>query len=151
MIYEKNLKQIRCKYNKLQKDMGAILGVSEHTYSHYESGDATIPIKHLITVCKHFNVSLDFLFNFSEYKNCNFSNKEFNLKLSGKRLKEFRKENKLTQGKLAEFLNTTTSVISGYEIGRYLIATPFLYTICKNYNISADYLLGFVDEPKYLK
>ena len=32
----------------------------------------------------------------------------------------------------------------------FLIATPFLYTICKKYNISADYLLGKIDNPKYL-
>ena len=69
----------------------------------------------------------------------------------GERLKEFRKNNKLTQSKLAVILNTTQSVIADYERGRYLIATPFLYTICKKYNISADYLLGKIDNPKYLK
>ena len=70
---------------------------------------------------------------------------------SGNRLKEFRKENKLTQTKLASILNTTQSVIADYERGRYFISTPFLYTICKKYNISADYLLGRIDNPKYIK
>ncbi len=68
-----------------------------------------------------------------------------------KRLKEFRKENKLTQVKLAEILNIANGTIAEYERGTNIIATPFLYTICKNYNISADYLLGKIDEPKYLK
>ena len=36
------------------------------------------------------------------------------------------------------------------EKGKYLISIPFLYTICKKYNISADYLLGKIDNPKYL-
>ena len=69
----------------------------------------------------------------------------------GKRLKEFRKENKLTQSKLATILNTAQPVITNYENGKHLIATPFLYTICKKYHISADYLLGKIDNPKYLK
>ena len=51
--------------------------------------------------------------------------------IAGKRLKEFRKENKLTQKKLASILNTTFSNIAFYEKGRNLIATPFLYEICK--------------------
>ena len=67
----------------------------------------------------------------------------------GTRLKEFRKENKITQDKLASILNTNQSVIANYERGRTIIATPFLYTICKKYNISADYLLGKINTPKY--
>ena len=61
-----------------------------------------------------------------------------------------RNKNKLTQSKLAEILNTNQSVIANYERGRTPVATPFLYTICKKYNISADYLLGKTDSPKYL-
>ena len=69
---------------------------------------------------------------------------------AGQRLKEFRKDNKITQLKLAQILNTNQSVIANYERGRTVIATPFLYSICKKYNISADYLLGKIDSPKYL-
>ena len=69
----------------------------------------------------------------------------------GQRLKEFHKENKITQVKLANMLNTVQPVIANYEKGKYLISIPFLYTICKKYNISADYLLGKIDNPKYLK
>ena len=62
-----------------------------------------------------------------------------------KRLKELRKEFKLTQDKLAKLLETTQSVVCGFEKGRNLIATPFLYTICHKYHVSADYLLGRID------
>ena len=68
-----------------------------------------------------------------------------------KRLKDFRKENKITQKKLAQELNTSQSTIADYERGKNMIPTPFLYTICKKYNISADYLLGRINNPKYLK
>ena len=109
-----------------------------------------MPIKRLNTYSNFFNVSLDYLFSFTNNKQYKNAKKEINPTLSGTRLKEFRKENKLTQEKLASILNTNKSVICGYEKGRYIIATPFLYQICKKYNISADYLLGKIDSPKYL-
>ena len=43
------------------------------------------------------------------------------------------------------------SALANYERGRNVIATSFLYTICTRYNISADYLLGKINNPKYLK
>ncbi len=70
--------------------------------------------------------------------------------LSSKRFKEFRKEHKLTQGKLGKDLNASPAIITYHENKRTTIATPFLYDICKKYNISADYLLGKTDTPKYL-
>ncbi|MCI9281068.1 MAG: helix-turn-helix transcriptional regulator [Bacilli bacterium] len=55
------------------------------------------------------------------------------------------------QEKLANEINTNKSVICSYEKGKRIIPTPFLYEICKKYNISADYLLGKIDSPKFLK
>ena len=57
-------------------------------------------------------------------------------------------ENKIKQQNLTTLLNTGYSTISSYERGMYIIATPFLYTICKKYSVSADYLLGKTDNPK---
>ena len=69
----------------------------------------------------------------------------------GKRIKELRDDLNISQELLARRINSKRSNISGYEIGKHLISTKQLYTICKKYNISADYLLGKIDEPKYLK
>ena len=86
----------------------------------------------------------------TKYKLKNILCKEINEELSQERLKAFRKNRKITQQKLAKILQTTHSVIGGYERGRNIIATPFLYTICQKYNLSADYLLGKIDEPQEL-
>ena len=94
--------------------------------------NSIIPIKRLNTYANFFNVSIDYLFNFTNIKQYKNSKKEPNLELSGTRLKEVRKENKVTQVKLANILNTTQSNIVGYEKGKFIIATPYLYTICKN-------------------
>jgi len=65
------------------------------------------------------------------------------------RIKNFRKENKYTQNEIGKLLNIDHSVWCRYELGVTTIPTIFLYTICKKFNISADYLLGRIDiEPQ---
>ena len=150
MYYNERLKQLRERVGNNQKEVANILNIHKGLYSHYETEDYIMPIKHLNYLCNYFNVSIDYLFNLTDITNYKENNQNLNKELSGKRLKEFRKENKLTQTKLSQILNTAFSTISSYERGVNIIATPFLYTICKKYNISADYLLGRSDEPKYL-
>ena len=65
------------------------------------------------------------------------------------RLKELRKENNMTQKDLAKAINVAPSTISDYERKANIIATSFLYEICQKYKISADYLLGKINKPKY--
>ncbi len=136
------MKQVRLAENKTQEDVAKLLNVGKSSYAMWESNNNVIPIKRLCDFCKIFNVSLDYIFGFNTKSNYALNNNEIDLKLAGERLKNFRKENNITQEELAKNLNTTKSVISGYEHGRYLIATLFLYDICKKYKISADYLLG---------
>jgi len=132
-------------------DVANVIGLKRGSYSHYENEDDLLPIKYLDLICTYFKISFDYLFEFTNITNYKNTKEIKEINIVGQNLKDFRKENKLTQTKLAIMLNTTQSVIADYERGRYFIATPFLYTICKNYNISADYLLGKIDSPKYLK
>ena len=148
MNYGEKMKEIRSESNSLQKDIAKVLNISIYTYSHYETKDAIILIKHLINFCNYFKNSLDYILSLSNEKEYSNITKETNLKVAGQRLKTFRKEQKITQNRLAKELNTTPGVIANYERGRTLIATPFLYTICLKYNVSADYLIGRIDNPK---
>jgi len=151
MIYGEKLKQLREENNDItQENLRKVIDVSKQAYSNFEKEYTIIPIKHLNTLCNYFNVSLDYVFSFSNVKSYNNSKNDIDLKIVSLRLKEFRKDNKLTQEKLAEFLKVVKGTIGNYESARALIATPFLYEICKKYKISADYLLGKIDSPKYL-
>ena len=149
-LYKEKLKQIRLDTEISQDMIAKFIGINRSAYAHYENESDIMPLKHLNSVCNYFDVSLDYIFKFTnthQYKN---SIQEIDGIKAGKRLKEFRKEFKLTQVKLASILNTVHPVIVNYEKGKHLIATPFLYTICKTYNISADYLLGKIDYlPKF--
>ena len=150
MYYNEILKELRTNEKLTQEQLANILGINRVQYNQYENNYNTIPTKHLNSIANYFNVSIDYILGFNKNKTYDlFINDIDNIK-AGQRLKEFRKDNKITQLKLAQILNTNQSVIANYERGRTVIATPFLYAICTKYNISADYLLGKIDSPKYL-
>lgn len=140
------LREIREEKGLTQEELASILHINRVQYNQYENNYFNIPIKHLIEIADFYQISIDFLFN-NDFNHSNIYN-SVNKELAGTRLKEFRKEHKLTQKKLAEILNTTHSNIGFYEKGRNLIATPFLYQICHKYHVSVDYLLGRIDKPQ---
>lgn len=148
MFNADNIKKIRLEHNLSQGDVAKKLNVSRSSYAMWETNNNIFPIKRLIEFCNLFEISLDYTLSLTNYTNKVEQNYEIS-KMSF-RLVEIRKEKHLTQEKLANILNTNKSVICNYEKGRNMIATPFLYTICKKYGISADYLLGRTDSPKYL-
>ena len=150
MNYGTRLKELRERIGLSLVEMSKILDISDSLYSRYEKEIQTIPIKHLNTLCNYFNASIDYIFNFTELKYYSKSKKEIDIIKSGERLKTFRKEHKYTQDKLANILNVARTIISKYEKGEFFISTHSLYTICKKYNISADYLLGKTDNPKII-
>ncbi len=151
MLYSERLKYLREEKELTQQDLADLIKIHPATYSQFERESSIIPIKRLNTFANFFNVSIDYLFSFTNIRQYNDNKEKINLELSGQRLKELRKKNKITQEKLATFLNTTQSNIVGYEKGTFPIATPYLYMICKKYGISADYLLGKTNEPIYFK
>ena len=151
MMYGEKLKVLRERNGITQEKLGEYIGVTKQAFHHFEKEYTIIPIKHLNSICTYFNVSLDYMFGFTNKKQYDNWKKDIDLNVVKNRLKEFRKENKLSQEKLAAFLNVAKGTIGNYESCRSFIATPFLYTICKKYKISADYLLGKINNPKYLK
>ena len=150
MFYTSTLKRLRNEKNLTQSEISKMLEISRGLYSQYEIADKIIPLTHLNKLCNYFQVSIDYIFELSKEKKYINIRDEIDREQTCRRLKEFRKENKLTQEKLAKLLNTSHSVISSYEKNNTLISTGYLYTICKKYNISADYLLGKIDNPKKL-
>ena len=142
MKYGKILKEIREENNLSQNDIAQILNIARVTYNHFETQYDVIPLKYLDILSDYFKVSIDYILGLTSINNYNENYNSCNIELFSKRLKEFRKNNKITQEKLAKEINTTHSTIAGYENKRCFIRTSFLINICKKYDISADYLLG---------
>lgn len=59
----------------------------------------------------------------------------------GKRIRNFRITNNLTQAQLAESLDISTNFISEVETGKKNISLEILCRLCECYNLSADYIL----------
>ncbi|MBP3633759.1 MAG: helix-turn-helix transcriptional regulator [Oscillospiraceae bacterium] len=51
-----------------QRDLAALLKVSQTTYSRYESGALDIPSAALITLAKFYHVSVDYILGLTENK-----------------------------------------------------------------------------------
>ena len=64
-----------------------------------------------------------------------------------KRLRDIREDKDLKQSDIAKILNTSQGYYSKYELGKREIPLHHLKTLCKFYNITADYFLGFTKEP----
>lgn len=68
-----------------------------------------------------------------------------NYKVIGERIKELRLENKLSQSKLGDLLLVSQDTISLWENNKALPTAEYIISICKIFEISADYLLGLID------
>lgn len=66
------------------------------------------------------------------------------------RLEDLRKDKDLTQEQVAKLLDLKREQYRRYETGINEIKASFLIKVCKFYNVSADYILGFTNEYKPL-
>ena len=64
-----------------------------------------------------------------------------------KRLREIREEHNLSQAQVGEVLNKSQQGYSHIENGRAELKIDDLVTLCKFYEVSADYLIGYTDDP----
>ena len=63
------------------------------------------------------------------------------MKEIGKRIKEIRIENKLSQKQFGETLSVSQDTVSLWENGKSLPTAEFVIAICRRFQVSADYLL----------
>ncbi|MCI5678734.1 MAG: helix-turn-helix domain-containing protein [Bacteroidales bacterium] len=68
--------------------------------------------------------------------------------LFAQRLKELRKEKKLTQAELSKKLEHGYMAVANYESGRTEPSLADLITICRILDVSSDYLIGISDVRK---
>ncbi len=59
--YCAKLRELREQRNLKQSDIALILATTQQVYSRYEKGINALPIHHLITLCKFYRISADYL------------------------------------------------------------------------------------------
>ena len=61
-----NLRKIRIDRKLSQMDIAEVLGTTQQVYSRYELGGNEIPVRHIITLCKFYGISADWLLGLKE-------------------------------------------------------------------------------------
>ena len=71
--YVSYLKGLREDNDLTQKEIAKILGTSQTMYARYERGANELPIRHLITLCKYYNISADIVLGLKRRRYNHFS------------------------------------------------------------------------------
>ncbi len=66
--YVEIIRDLREDSDKTQKEVADYLGTTQQVYSRYEKGENEIPVRHIISLCKYYNVSADYILGLRENK-----------------------------------------------------------------------------------
>lgn len=66
MNYIKRLRDLREDHDKTQQEIAEVLGTSQTMVARYERGANEMPIRHLITLCRYYQVSSDYLLGLTD-------------------------------------------------------------------------------------
>lgn len=146
-VIEERIFNIRERIGYTQEELAKKLGVSRSLVNNWENGYANISLKQLIKLAYIYQVPIDYLLGIiEEIDNYDYHYIDtMDLKSIGLKLKDIRKTNKMTQDKFAQKIDTKRSSISYYEIGRMMISTADLKQICETFGVSADYIVGNIN------
>lgn len=61
MDITQNIRKIRIARGYSQTDIANLLNTTQQQYSKYENGQNEIPVRHVITLCKFYNISSDWI------------------------------------------------------------------------------------------
>ena len=64
-FYIKRIRDLREDHDKTQQEIADLLGTSQTMYARYERGANELPIRHLITLARYYNVSTDYILGLS--------------------------------------------------------------------------------------
>ena len=66
--YRERLKNLREDRDLTQEELGKLLNKSQQGYNHIEAGRAELKIDDLITLCKYYGLSADYLIGLTDEK-----------------------------------------------------------------------------------
>ena len=55
------LRELRESRDLKQSDIATVLNTTQQVYSRYETGINELPLRHLVTLCRFYHVSADYL------------------------------------------------------------------------------------------
>ncbi|MBR5561514.1 MAG: helix-turn-helix transcriptional regulator [Clostridia bacterium] len=64
--YPEILRELREDNDLTQQEIADILGTTQQVYSRYEKGINEIPVRHIITLCKYYKISSDYVLGLTD-------------------------------------------------------------------------------------
>lgn len=66
MKYHERIRDIRLKSGETQQQIASLLETSQQAYLKYEKGVNEIPVWRIIKLCRHYNLSADYLLGLTD-------------------------------------------------------------------------------------
>ena len=66
--YQKIIRDLREDHDMTQEQVAHVLGTSQTMYARYERSASEMPIRHLISLAKLYNVSTDYILGLTDKK-----------------------------------------------------------------------------------
>ena len=60
-MHYQRLRDLREDHDLRQAEIAAVLGTTQQVYSRYENGVNELPLRHLMTLCRYYHVSADYV------------------------------------------------------------------------------------------
>lgn len=124
-----NVKALRTAKGMTQIELAKIIGVTQSTYSAYESGAYELPMDKLPLIAEALGVSVDDIEIYNEKSLITF----------------YRKRKGLKQSELAEKTGLSTSALSNFETGRFKPSPATMQRIADALDVTVE-MLGGSDE-----
>ncbi|MBQ8600560.1 MAG: helix-turn-helix transcriptional regulator [Clostridia bacterium] len=66
MEYYERIRALRQANHETQRQLAEFLGTTQQAYMKYEKGVNEMPVRRIIAICRHYNVSADYVLGLSE-------------------------------------------------------------------------------------
>lgn len=66
--YMRRMRDLREDADLTQREVALVLGTSQTMYARYERGANELPLRHLVSLCRLYQVSADYLLGLSQCK-----------------------------------------------------------------------------------
>ena len=126
------LRELQRAEKLTQQELADIAEVSKRTIQNWEDGTSNIKPEKAEKLADYFGVSVGYLLGYDD-NDINQMN----------RLKELRKEKKLTQKELAEKTDIPYRTLQRWENGVSSIKSDHLKKLCEIFDVDVPYLLGY--------
>ncbi len=63
--YSQGLKDLRDDKDLTQQDIASLLKTARNYYGEYERGTRPLPVEQLITLCRYYDISVDYILGFT--------------------------------------------------------------------------------------